>query len=115
MGQPWSLGRWRILAMGARVLAGAVWAVRGLAPTRLPLAGLVAGGCAGALGAAVYAFACDETSAPFLAIWYTLGMALVAALGPAAGSRLLRGRCSRLPPPAAWPGGSRPCLRGCGC
>ena len=92
MGHSWSLCPWRILVIGAPVLAGAVWAVRGLAPTRLLLAGLVAGGCAGGLGAAVYAFACTETSAPFLAIWYTLGMALAAALGAAAGSRLLRWR-----------------------
>ena len=92
MGHSSSLCPWRILVIGAPVLAGAVWAVRGLAPTRLLLAGLVAGGCAGGLGAAVYAFACTETSAPFLAIWYTLGMPLAAALGAAAGSRLLRWR-----------------------
>jgi hypothetical protein len=83
---------WRIVAIGLPLLAGAVWAVRGLAPTRLGLAGLAAGGCAGALGAMIYSIACNETSAPFLAIWYTLGMALVAGLGAAAGSRLLRWR-----------------------
>lgn len=92
MGHTSMICPWRILAIGLPLLAGAVWAVRGLAPTRLWAAGLVAGGCAGALGAAVYAVACDETSAPFLAIWYTLGMALVAALGAVAGSRLLRWR-----------------------
>jgi hypothetical protein len=92
MGHTSMICPWRIAAIGLPLLAGAVWAVRGLAPTRLVLAGLVAGGCAGAVGAAVYGFACDETSAPFLAIWYTLGMALVAALGAAAGSRLLRWR-----------------------
>jgi hypothetical protein len=83
---------WRILAIGLPVLAGAVWAVRGLAPTRLLPAGLAAGACAGGLGAAIYAFACDETSAPFLAIWYTLGMGILAAVGALAGSRLLRWR-----------------------
>ena len=83
---------WRIAAIGLPLLAGAVWAVRGLAPTRLALAGLAAGGCAGALGAMVYGFACNETSAPFLAIWYTAGMAIVAVLGVAGGSRLLRWR-----------------------
>ncbi|HEY8003716.1 MAG TPA: DUF1109 domain-containing protein [Phenylobacterium sp.] len=92
MGHSWTLCPWRILAIGLPLLAGAVWAVRGLAPTRLWLAGLVAGGAAGGLGAAIYALACDETSAPFLAIWYTLGMALVTALGGLAGSRLLRWR-----------------------
>lgn len=83
---------WRILAIGLPVLAGAVWAVRGLAPTRLGFAGLVAGAAAGGIGAAIYAVACDETSAAFLAIWYSLGMAVLAALGALAGSRLLRWR-----------------------
>jgi hypothetical protein len=92
MGHSSMLCPWRILAIGLPLLAGAVWAVRGLAPTRLGLAGLAAGGCAGALGAMIYSLTCDETSAPFLAVWYTLGMALVAALGAVAGSRLLRWR-----------------------
>ena len=92
MGHSSMICPWRILAIGLPLLAGAVWAVRGLAPTRLGLAGLAAGGCAGALGAMIYSVACDETSAPFLAIWYTLGMALVAAVGAATGSRLLRWR-----------------------
>jgi len=83
---------WRILVIGLPVLAGAVWAVRGLAPTRLSLAGLVAGGCAGSIGAAIYAVACNETSAPFLAIWYTLGILVVSAVGAVSGSRLLRWR-----------------------
>ncbi|HZZ68644.1 MAG TPA: DUF1109 domain-containing protein, partial [Phenylobacterium sp.] len=92
MGDTWMLCPWRIAAIGLPVLAGAVWAVRGLAPTRLSLTGFAAGGCAGALGAMIYSVACNETSAPFLAIWYTLGMVLVAVLGALAGSRLLRWR-----------------------
>lgn len=92
LGASYNLCPVRIMAIGAPVLAGAVWALRGLAPTRLTLAGLAAGGCAGGLGAAVYAFACDETAAPFVAIWYTLGMGLVAAMGGLAGSRWLRWR-----------------------
>jgi hypothetical protein len=92
MGHTSMICPWRIAAIGLPLLAGAVWAVRGLAPTRLRAAGLVAGGCAGALGAAVYAVACSETSAPFLAIWYTLGMVLMAALGAVGGTRLLRWR-----------------------
>jgi hypothetical protein len=92
MGHSAMLCPWRIAAIGLPVLAGAVWAVRGLAPTRLRLAGLVAGAAAGGLGAAVYAIACNETSAPFLAVWYTLGMAALTALGALAGSRLLRWR-----------------------
>ena len=90
MGESASVCPWRIVVIGLPVLAGAVWAVRGLAPTRLSLAGLVAGGCAGAFGAAIYGFHCNETAAPFVAIWYTLGMGAVAALGGLAGSRWLR-------------------------
>ena len=92
MGHTSMICPWRILAVGLPLLAGAVWALRGLAPTRLVMAGLVAGGCAGGLGAAIYGFACDETSAVFLAIWYTLGIVLVAGVGALSGSRLLRWR-----------------------
>jgi len=92
MGHSSMICPWRILLIGLPVLAGAVWAVRGLAPTRLLPAGFAAGVCAGGLGAAVYAIACNETSAPFLAVWYTFGIAIVAAVGALAGSRLLRWR-----------------------
>jgi hypothetical protein len=83
---------WRIFVIGLPVLAGAVWAVRGLAPTRLTVAGLAGGGCAGAFGAAIYGFHCNETASPFVAVWYTLGIAALAALGALAGSRWLRWR-----------------------
>ena len=83
---------WRILVIALPLLVGAVWAVRGLAPTRPALAGVMAGGAAGALSALIYGFHCQETAAPFVALWYTLGMALVAALGAALGARLLRWR-----------------------
>jgi hypothetical protein len=83
---------WRIFVIGLPVLAGAVWAVRGLAPTRLTVAGLAAGGCAGAFGAAIYGFHCNETASPFVAVWYTLGIAALTLLGGLAGARWLRWR-----------------------
>jgi hypothetical protein len=92
MGHSAMLCPWRILVIGLPILAGAVWAVRGLAPTRLGLAGLAAGVAAGGLGAAIYALACNETSAPFLAVWYTLGIAALTGLGALLGSRVLRWR-----------------------
>ena len=79
MGSSSDVCPWRIFVIGLPILAGAVWAVRGLAPTRLTIAGLAAGGCAGAFSAVIYGFHCDETAAPFVALWYTLGMAAVAA------------------------------------
>jgi hypothetical protein len=38
----------------------------------------------------VYALHCPEMAAPFLGIWYVLGMAIPAVLGAAVGSRMLR-------------------------
>jgi len=71
-------------------LAATFWALRRLAPTRLTLAGAGAGLFAGAAGAFVYSFHCTEGSAPFIAIWYSLGIAVTTALGALLGRRLLR-------------------------
>jgi len=71
-------------------LAATFWALRKLAPTRLTLAGAGAGLFAGAAGAFVYCFHCTEEAAPFIAVWYTLGIALVTALGAFLGRTLLR-------------------------
>ena len=72
-------------------LFGAVlWAMRGLAPTRLALAGAAAGLLSGAGGALVYALFCTEMAAPFISIWYLLGMLIPAAVGAMLGRQLLR-------------------------
>jgi hypothetical protein len=72
------------------VLAATFWALRRLAPTRLTLAGAGAGLFAGAAGAFVYSFHCTEGSAPFIALWYSLGIALTTAIGAFLGRPLLR-------------------------
>lgn len=72
------------------VFAAVIWAMKGLAPTRLSLAGGAAGLLAGAVSAAVYALHCPELEAPFLAIWYVLGMSIPGIAGAALGPRLLR-------------------------
>lgn len=64
--------------------------MKSLAPTRPAWAGAAAGLLAGALGAAVYALHCPEMDAPFLAVWYLLGMLIPATLGAVVGPRLLR-------------------------
>ncbi|HEU0095926.1 MAG TPA: DUF1109 domain-containing protein [Rhizomicrobium sp.] len=71
-------------------LAAAFWALRRLAPTRLGLAGAGAGLLAGGMGAFVYCFHCQEAAAAFVAIWYTLGIALTTGIGGILGPRLLR-------------------------
>ena len=67
-----------------------LWAMKGLAPTRLALAGAMAGLLSGAGGALVYALYCPEMAAPFIGIWYLLGMLIPTALGAMLGPRLLR-------------------------
>lgn len=67
-----------------------IWIMRGFAPTRLRLAGALGGAAAGALGAVAYSLHCPELAAPFLGIWYLLGMLIPTAVGAVMGPRLLR-------------------------
>jgi hypothetical protein len=90
MGQTWTVCPWLILALALPVYAGLLLALRQLAPTRLTLAGAAAGLAAGASAATVYGFHCPETAAPFILVWYSLGIALAAGLGALAGPRFLR-------------------------
>lgn len=86
---------WRVcpLAIAGLALPGFVaflWAMRGLAPTRPARAGAAAGLLAGALAATAYTLHCPESQAPFLAVWYLLGILAPAAAGALVGPRLLR-------------------------
>ena len=72
------------------VFAATLWAMRGLAPTRLALAGASAGLLAGALSALVYALHCPESAVPFLGVWYVLGIAIPTLAGALLGPRVLR-------------------------
>lgn len=90
LGETWAACPISIALLSVPVFAGAFWAMKGLAPTRLALAGAVSGLLAGSLGAVVYSLHCPEMAPPFLATWYLLGMAIPAAAGAAAGPRLLR-------------------------
>lgn len=90
LGQTWAACPFNIAALSLPVFAAALWGMRGLAPTRLAWAGAAAGLFAGAVGAVVYAFHCPELAAPFLAVWYVLGMLIPAALGAVVGPHVLR-------------------------
>lgn len=79
-----------IVALSLPVFAATVLAMRRLAPTNLMLAGAAAGLLAGGTGAWVYAFHCGENGLAFLAIWYTLGIAAVTAIGALLGRYVLR-------------------------
>lgn len=90
LGQTWLICPGLLMLFSLPTLAALLWAVRGLAPSRLRQAGFAAGVLAGATGAAGYALVCPESSATFVAIWYTVGIGLTALLGGALGPRLLR-------------------------
>ena len=81
---------WRILTAALPPLLGLAWAVRGLAPTRLVFCGAMVGLAAGGFGAASYSMHCQESAAPFLLIWYSLGVVACGFLGAALGPRILR-------------------------
>jgi hypothetical protein len=90
LGHSWARCPFNVLALSLPALAGALWALRGLAPTRPAAAGLAAGLLAGGLGALGYALSCTELSLAFVAVWYSLGIALTGGLGAAVGPRVLR-------------------------
>lgn len=71
-------------------LAILMLALRRGAPSRPAVAGAVAGLVAGALAASFYATHCTDDSPLFVAVWYSLGIALVTLAGAALGARLLR-------------------------
>lgn len=90
LGSTWRECPYNITLVALPALAAMLWAVRGLAPTRPALAGAAAGVLAGGLGAIAYTLHCPELEAPFLGVWYVLGMAIPALAGAAIGARLLR-------------------------
>lgn len=79
-----------IVGLAVPAFTGCLWAFRRLAPTRLRLTGAAAGVLSGAVGAAVYAFACPEASAAFMITWYTAGILAAGGLGALLGPRVLR-------------------------
>jgi hypothetical protein len=80
----------RIFLLSLPVLIGAFLSLRRLAPTRLVAAGTAAGVLSGAVATLIYALSCGETAAPFVAIWYTLGMAAASLFGGFVGRWALR-------------------------
>lgn len=90
LGETWLKCPWTLMAFSLPALAGILFAVRGLAPTRPRQAGWASGLLAGALGALGYALACPESSPTFVAVWYTLGVILTGCMGRWLGPRVLR-------------------------
>ena len=70
LGGTWNACPLNIAVLSLPVFVAALWAMKGLAPTRPALAGAAAGLLAGAVGAVVYTLHCPELAAPFLGTWY---------------------------------------------
>ena len=79
-----------ITALSMAPLAALLVALRAGAARSPALAGAAAGLLAAGLSAALYAVHCFDDSPLFVALWYIPAIALVASIGAAAGSRLLR-------------------------
>jgi len=90
LGRTWRSCALSISGIALPVFVAAMLALRSQAPTRPVLAGAAAGALAAGAGAAVYALHCPELAAPFLAVWYVLGMAIPVAVGALLGKMLLR-------------------------
>ncbi|MBS7456871.1 DUF1109 domain-containing protein [Coralloluteibacterium stylophorae] len=90
LGQTWKVCSALIAMLSLPALAAILWAVRGMAPVRLRLAGAAAGLLAGATAAFAYCLHCPEMAPPFWSTWYLLGMLVPSALGALLGPRALR-------------------------
>jgi len=81
---------WNIFGVSIPVFIAVMWMMRRMAPTQLRKAGFVAGCLAGASGATVYALLCNESTAPFVVTWYSLGILLPGLLGALLANKVLR-------------------------
>lgn len=90
LGDSWLACPLGITLLSAPLFVAVLWAMKGLAPTRLALAGAAAGLVSGTLGALVYALHCPEVAAPFIGTWYVVGMMIPTGVGALIGPRILR-------------------------
>jgi hypothetical protein len=90
LGKTWKTCAFNIALISLPLMAAMLWTMKGMAPTRLGLAGACAGLLAGALGTLIYTFHCPESAAPFVAIWYVIGIAIPTLIGATLGPRVLR-------------------------
>ncbi len=90
MGGTWLVCPLSIAMLSVPLFIATFWCMKDLAPTRLALAGASSGLLAGALSTLVYALHCPESAAPFLGVWYVLGIGIPTAVGALLGPRVLR-------------------------
>jgi hypothetical protein len=79
-----------IPALSVPLLIAALIGLRHGAPSRPALSGAIAGLLSAGFAATLYASHCTDDSPLFVATWYTIAVACVAALGALIGSRVLK-------------------------
>ncbi|TIC85342.1 NrsF family protein [Crenobacter intestini] len=89
LGDSWQACAASILLLALPSLALMLTVLRTMAPTRLALAGALAGLASGCLAALAYSVHCPELALPFAALWYVLGIVLCALSGAWLGPRVL--------------------------
>jgi hypothetical protein len=90
LGLTWRTCPFNITLLSIPAFIAVFWAMKGLAPTCLRMAGATAGLLASATAAIAYCLHCPEMGAPFWAVWYLLGMLIPTAFGAVLGPKLLR-------------------------
>jgi len=89
-GVSWTVCTRTIALLAAPVLAITLLILRQMAPTRPMAAGFAAGAFSGGLAATLYGLHCPEATFVFVALWYTLGVAISGAVGAVVGRWALR-------------------------
>jgi hypothetical protein len=90
VGTTWRVTTANVVLLSLPSLAAVMRAMKGLAPTRLVLAGTGTGLLAGAQGLLVYSLYCSEMSVPFWGVWYVLAIVITAGIGAALAPIYLR-------------------------
>jgi hypothetical protein len=90
MGVTWRTCAFNIALLSLPSFIAVFWAIKGLAPTRLRVAGAAGGLLAGSTATVAYCLHCPEMAVPFWAGWYVLGMSIPTAIGALLGPRILR-------------------------
>ena len=90
MSPNWSVCVFHMPVLSMAPLVAVLYALKQGAPANPVLAGAFGGLLSAALGATLYATFCDADNPMFVAVWYTVGILFMTALGGLLGSRILR-------------------------
>ena len=90
LGETWYECPFLITMLSLPIFIATILAMRSFAPTKLTQAGAAVGLMAGGWGAVVYCLHCPEMGAPFIGIWYLIGILIPSGIGAMVGKTLLR-------------------------